>query len=183
MSRKLRTITLLMLLSGLALATTWRQLSLTELLAAAEVAVHAVVDSTTVELVDGEPWTHVTFTVRAGLAWPSADDDPEELWQDPGSITLEFLGGAAGGVTLNADQVPSFEAGDEVILFAYTGRYYSPLVGFNQAAWWLTDGTWRGRDGRLLGLDASGELVLESDGVGADPEAVVAAVQAALEAR
>ena len=121
--------------------------------------------------------------MRAGLAWPSAEDDPEELWQDPGSITLEFLGGAAGGVTLNADQVPSFEAGDEVILFAYTGRYYSPLVGFNQAAWWLTVGTWRGRDGRLLGLDASGELVLESDGVGADPEAVVAAVQAALEAR
>jgi hypothetical protein len=46
------------------------------------------------------------------------------------SITLQFLGGTVGGVTLEIDGVPKFSAGDRVLLFVEgNGVQFCPLVG------------------------------------------------------
>ncbi len=48
----------------------------------------------------------------------------------PASISLRFLGGKVGGMTLEVVAVPKFEAGDRVLLFVEgNGVQFCPLVG------------------------------------------------------
>lgn len=47
------------------------------------------------------------------------------------TITLQFLGGSVGDVTLDVAEMPRFKNGERVILFvAHNGTTASPLVGF-----------------------------------------------------
>jgi hypothetical protein len=46
------------------------------------------------------------------------------------SVTLQFLGGTVGDVTLEVAGVPKFHAGDRVILFVESnGVFFCPVVG------------------------------------------------------
>jgi hypothetical protein len=47
------------------------------------------------------------------------------------SVTLQFLGGTIGDVTLDVAEMPSFKEGERVVLFvASNGRAVSPVIGF-----------------------------------------------------
>lgn len=140
-------------------ATTFRQLTLDELIEAAELAFHGTVASTDTSLRDGDPWTTVTFEVTQLLLFPDDLDEPGTR------LSLDFLGGTAGGSQLTVALMPQFEAGDEVLLFAYDADYYSPIVGFNQALWRLSPaGEWVSEAGVPLGLADDGSLTAEAAG-------------------
>ncbi len=166
----------LLLVTGLpALASTFRLLELPEILAEAEVAIHGVVRSSDALLLEGDPWTRVTFEVLTLLA-----DSAEERVQD-GMLTLDFLGGSASGIQLSVALMPQFTPGDEVLLLAYDEPYYSPVVGFNQGLWLLGEnGDWRDATGESLGLDEDGEL---QRGAAGDAQSVVSALLTTLEDR
>lgn len=156
-------------------ASTFRLLELPEMIAAAEVAIHGIVRSNDSVLLDGEPWTRVTFEVVTVLA------DAEEARIEEGLLSLDFLGGSASGIQLSVALMPQFTAGDEVLLLAYDEPYYSPVVGFNQGLWLLAeDGAWRDVSGESLGLDEDGEL---QPGTTGDALEIVTALQQRLEDR
>lgn len=156
------------------LATTVIERSLDELLQAAELGFHGTVSAVEAQLLDGEPWTAVTFEVLELLL-----ADPEEPAETE-SVTLLFLGGATGGEELSVALMPAFEPGAEVLLLAYSEQYWSPIVGFNQAVWYLDgSGSWLSPTGTSLSLDDSGRLLL----AGADAQAPAADVVAALRER
>lgn len=158
-----------------AQATTFRLLTLEELIESAELAFHGTVLATDPQLRDGDPWTTVTFDVSEFLLVP---DD----WSEPGTqLSLDFLGGAAGGSQLTVALMPQFQAGDEVILFAYDADHYSPVVGFNQALWRLSPaGEWVTETGAPLGLDDDGNL---TDGTGSPAAEVLRELATLLEVR
>lgn len=142
---------LLLVTVGAAGATTYRELSLTEMLDAAQIAFLGVVAGMDVEIRDGEPWTLVEFEVERMLA---GDEEP--------SITLAFLGGdPPGAEALRVNLMPEFQPGETVLLLAYDEEYYSPVVGFNQGLWRLEEGEFRDDRGRRLGLDEEEDLLLD----------------------
>lgn len=156
-------------------ATTFRQLSLDELIQSAELAFHGTVASTDTTLRDGEPWTTVTFDITELFLLPEGQDEPGT------QLSLDFLGGTAGGSQLTVALMPQFEAGAEVLVLAYAGEFYSPVVGFNQALWQLSPaGEWVTDSGVPLGLTEDGELTAENAGPAAE---VLEAIAARLEAR
>lgn len=74
--------------------------------------------------------TLVTF---ADLDW--LQGDPQS------SITLRFAGGAVDGVRMEIAGVPKFAAGERRVIFAYDGTFVSPIVGFDQGAPRVVDGS------------------------------------------
>lgn len=179
--RRLLTLLAVLLLAPLATlpatATTIIERTLDELLQAAEIAFHGTVTGVEGRLLDGEPWTAVTFELLELLL----DDDEEPV--EGSELTLLFLGGSAEGAELSVDLMPVFEPGDEVLLLAYGERYYSPVVGFNQGLWYLDDaGNWIDQLGNRLSLDADGRLV-RGDGETAAADEVTTEMRTRLELR
>lgn len=167
----------LALLAPAALATSYLELGLDEMLGRAEIALYAEVTAVETELRDGEPWTVVTFAPERDLLQPpeaSVDIDAAEEPLD--EVQLAFLGGTvAGGPTLIVTLMPSFEVGERVLVLAYAADYASPIVGFRQGLW--RDGELGLVDlaGRSLSLDDDGALQL--DGSGAGTEALLQALE------
>lgn len=154
-----------------ALATTFTALTLEELTQKADLALFGVVETIAVEARDGEPWTVVSIAVTRPLVG--------ELGE---SLNLAFYGGVLEtGLSVSVVGMPSFAIGDEVLLLAYNAPYYSPIVGFNQGLWRLTELGLVDVQERLLSLDEAGALLL--DGQGGDTEAILTALTELLEAR
>lgn len=153
---------LLLALLGLgasANATTFRVLSLPEMIGAAELAFHGTVVTATESVRDGEPWTTVTFDVTEWFRVPEEQEENPE-----GHLNLSFLGGTVAGNVVSVALMPEFQAGEEVLILAYAQDYYSPLVGFNQGLWRLAADQWTDEQGRTLGLDEDGNLSIETSG-------------------
>ena len=164
-------------LSSLALATTYRELSLDEMLAATEVAFYGQVADVTVEDRDGEPWTVVTFEVLEPLLGVE-----DRLDEDGVSLALAFYGGTLpSGETVTVSLMPQFAVGELALILAYDGDYYSPIVGFRQGVWRDSTLGLRDETDRLLGFDEEDELLLDS--VGGDTDTIIGSLRAALEAR
>lgn len=159
-----------------ALATTYRHMTFDDLIAAAELAFHGVVEGTRVTMEDGDPWTHVTFRLEELLLEPAEPEEGSTVPAD-GTVTLAFLGGESDGTRLSVALMPEFAEGDEVLVLAYAGRYYSPITGFRQGLWRLDDA------GRWLSETGSEFPLPDADGAGAGPEAAVAELRHRLEAR
>jgi len=75
----------------------------------------------------------------------------------PEELTLEFLGGTIGDLTLAVSDMPQFKTGERDFLFINTtGNPMSPLVGFFAGRWRIHVDAFTGRefvttgDGRLL---------------------------------
>jgi hypothetical protein len=153
----------LLLCSASALATTFVELSLDEMLLRAEVAFHGTVRSVGPEMRGEEPWTAVTFRVGQDFLADEAEGPATE-------ITLLFLGGEKpDGTTVTVEQMPVFNTGDEVLLLAYAADYYSPVVGFNQGVWWLQpDGQWLDLRSVPLGVDTETGVLASGESAGAD---------------
>ncbi len=173
-SRPLLHTTVLVLLLALlpaAAATTYRQLSLSEILDATEVAFVGTVRGLDVEMRDGLPWTIVEFAVERAL-----EGETEER------TSLAFLGGSGPGIAeVDVQGMPAFELSERVLVLAYDAAYYSPLVGFNQGLFRLQDDNVLSQDGTLLGIDEDGSLRL--GGFEAPANTVIDLVGAELEAR
>lgn len=153
------------------LATTFTTLTLEELTQKADLAVFGVVENVAVEARDGEPWTVVTLTVTRPLAGELGD-----------TLSLAFYGGVLEtGLSISVVGMPSFTVGNEVLLLAYDAPYYSPIVGFNQGLWHLTELGFVDVQERRLSLDETGALAL--DGPGGDTEAILTALSQLLENR
>lgn len=170
-----RLLAALALLSALAWAsaTSYRALSLDEMLAQTDLAFYGEVESTAVEAKDGEPWTLVTFAVREALL--GLDEGAE-------TVTLAFYGGTLeSGESVRVSLMPEFEAGEVVLVLAYRAGYYSPIVGFRQGLWRETERGLTDEAGRVLSLSEVGALA--PDGQGGATDALLAALRAALEAR
>lgn len=157
------------LLAGTVSATTYRALTLPEMAERAEIAVHANVESVTVEEREGQLWTVVQFEVLEDLA--GNRDEP---------LALAFYGGSSPeGTTVLVADMPQFVVGEEVLLLAYEAAYYSPIVGFSQGLWRLTPRGLEDQAGRILSLSEEGELL--QDGTGGDTAAIIAALRTLLE--
>lgn len=74
-------------------------------------------------------------------------DDLTWLRGEPrSSITLRFGGGTIDGLHMDIAGVPRFTVGERRVIFAYDGAFVSPIVGFDQGALRVVDGT----DGPLV---------------------------------
>lgn len=165
-----RTLLLIALLLGFASATTYRELSLDELVTRAELGFLGTVSEIATTVREGEPYTQVTFTVSRPLTG--------ELDE---TVTLTFYGGTLpDGRTTEVEGMPRFARGDEVVILAYDAPYYSPIVGFSQGLWRATPDGFEDQAGRLLSLSDAGRLL--RDGEGSDQTAVLDALAARLEA-
>jgi hypothetical protein len=67
------------------------------------------------------------------------------------TVRLQFAGGEMDGLREAVAGVPQFAVGERRVVFAHTGHYASPIVGFNQGLFRVVDG-------------ASGPVVLDADG-------------------
>lgn len=161
-----------LLLSTGAWATSYRELSLSEMLERTQIAFLGTVSSLRVEERQGEPWTVVEFEVDRAVDGVSGDG---------GRLELEFLGGELPGEALRVNLMPGFEVGEQVLLFAYDEEYISPVVGFNQGLWRRGDDGLLDDRGRRLGLDDEGRLTIA--GVETDLDLILDAVERELEAR
>ena len=165
-----RIFLLIALLFSFTSATTYRELSLDELVARAELGFFGTVSETSVEARGNDPYTQVTFTVSRALT-----GDPGE------TVTLAFYGGTLpDGRTVAVEGMPEFARGDEVIVLAYDAPYYSPVVGFSQGLWRATPEGFRDLTGRLLSLGDEGRLL--RDGEGGERAPVLDALAARFEA-
>jgi hypothetical protein len=76
----------------------------------------------------------------------------EPLWGvDADSVSLRFSGGQIGDIAEAVQGMPSFSAGERVVIFARNGRLVSPIVGFNQGHFRVIAGP----DGPVV-MDAQG---------------------------
>jgi len=152
-----------------SLATTYRELSLDELISRAELAFYGTVSEVQVEAREGEPYTVVTFNVEEGL-----EGEVGETRQ------LAFLGGTLpNGRTVEVEGMPEFSRGDEVLVFAYDAPYYSPVVGFSQGLWRVTPRGLEDLRGRMLSVNEAGRL--QADGEGSSVQDVLRALRPRLE--
>ncbi|HZJ10568.1 MAG TPA: hypothetical protein VFD39_12790 [Trueperaceae bacterium] len=92
---------------------------------------------------------------------PAETPDPDELAGPPDTIELDFLGGEApGDRRLLVAGSPTWRTGETVLVAAYLDpNLASPLTGFRQGLWRLSDDAFIDVDGRALGLDPNGRLV------------------------
>ena len=159
----------LFLATTFALATTYAELTLDELTTRTETAFYGTVSEVRVEERDGDPYTVVSFDVTRSLEGESGD-----------TTQLAFLGGdLPDGRSLVVTEMPQFELGEEVIVFAYNTPYYSPIVGFSQGLWRLSEEGFRDETGRVLSLNEAGEVT--RDGAGAGTDALLEALSSRFE--
>ncbi len=166
-------ITLLALMFSLSfvVATTYKSLSVDEMLAKTEIAFQGRVTEVVVEMRTNqqdveEPWTKVNFEVITSLKGDLAE-----------SHSLYFYGGVSEETTIQVEAMPTFRVDEEMIVFAYDAVYYSPLVGFSQGLFRLDEESWQSEAGKWLAVE-QGEFVLV-DAALRDSEAVVAQLQEA----
>jgi hypothetical protein len=140
-----------------AFATTYRTLTLEEMIAQTDIAFFGTVTSVETIERDGEPWTRVTFTVTEPLLATEADE----------TVTLTFYGGTlSSGVSITVSLMPQFQEQEEVLILAYNDELYSPIVGFRQGLWRNTTLGLRDEIGRALTLGDDGTLSLGGEGGG-----------------
>jgi hypothetical protein len=109
-----------------AFATTYKTLTLEDLVTQAEIAFYGKVSKVEVIEREGEPWTQVSFTVTEALF--GTENEATE--------TLNFYGGTLdSGLSLTINLMPQFFAEEKVLILAYKDDYYSPIVGFRQGLW------------------------------------------------
>jgi hypothetical protein len=118
---------LLLLVSTIALATTYPKLSLETQLERAEVIVRASIKEVVRQDRNKRPWTVYTL-------------DTKQHWRGEGLLpkTSEQPSFAIfGNDKIKLEGAPSFKVGEEWIFLLYTKNYDSPIVGFNQGAYRL----------------------------------------------
>jgi hypothetical protein len=120
---RLLTLSLSLLIIPHAVATTVIAPTFTELVAQSESVLWGKVTAINSELVtQGNSraiFTRVTVTVREQI-----------IGTNPTTVTLEFLGGTVGELTMVVDGMPRFAVGQNDILFVQNnGRQICPLVG------------------------------------------------------
>jgi hypothetical protein len=120
---RLLTLSLSLLIIPHAVATTVIAPTFTELVAQSESVLWGEVTAINSELVtQGNSraiFTRVTVTVREQI-----------IGTNPTTVTLEFLGGTVGELTMVVDGMPRFAVGQNDILFVQNnGRQICPLVG------------------------------------------------------
>ena len=171
------TAALISLLGGVH-ATTYKALTLDDMVAKTELGFYGSVSEVTVEERGGDPWTLVTFEVLTALVGVTA---PENTGQ-PLTVTLAFYGGTLpSGESLLVSLMPQFSVGETALVLAYADEHYSPIVGFRQGLWRNTTLGLRDEAGRLLSLNDDGDLV--PDGDGGDTETLLTKLAELLEAR
>ena len=159
-----------------ASATTYRAMTLDELISRTEWGFFGKVSALDVTTQAGEPYTQVTFEVLRRL---TGDLGSGDTVTDTGTdtVTLSFYGGTLpNGRSVKVEGMPEFNRGDEVLVFAYNAPYYSPIVGFSQGFWRATPDGFRDLNGRLLSLSDDGSLL--RDGEGSDQTAVLGELEA-----
>lgn len=122
-----------------------------------------VIPPTFEEIADRAELVFVGKTVASRSEWRTVGSDrviftlvefevQEVLKGNAGkSVTLQFLGGTVGDVTLEVASVPRFEAGDRVILFVEkNGVQFCPLVGVFHGKFGLRKDEKTGRDIMLM---------------------------------
>jgi hypothetical protein len=117
-----------------ASATTLMHMTVTQMAQAAQVIVRARCIASSTSWDAGEIWTFTDF-------------DVQETWRGPATsrITVRLLGGKTGNVTSTVSGVPSFHAGEDVILFLERTR----AGDFSVVSW--QQGTFRIRRDRFSG--------------------------------
>jgi hypothetical protein len=138
-----------------AFATTYKTLTIDEMIAQTEIAFLGKVSSIETIDRDGEPWTRVTFTVTEPLLATEKD----------ATVTLTFYGGTlSNGVSVTVNLMPQFQEQEEVLILAYNDELYSPIVGFRQGLWRNATLGLRDEIGRALTLSEDGTLTLGGSG-------------------
>ncbi len=138
-----------------AFATTYKTLTIEEMIQQTDIAFLGTVSSIETIDRDGEPWTRVTFTVTEPLL---ATEDDE-------TVTLTFYGGTlSNGVSVTVNLMPQFSEGEEVLILAYNDELYSPIVGFRQGLWRNATLGLRDEIGRALTLNEDSTLTLGGEG-------------------
>lgn len=155
-----------------AFATTYKTLTLDEMIAQTDIAFLGEV--TSLETIDrnGEPWTRVTFRVIEPLLATEKD----------ATVTLTFYGGTlSNGVSITVNLMPQFQEQEEVLILAYNDELYSPIVGFRQGLWRNATLGLRDEIGRALTLNEDGTLSL--GGSGGSTADILRTLREALESR
>jgi len=123
----------------------------------------SVVSPTFEEMVDRADLVFVGRVVNSSAAWRSVGTNrviftqiefemKEVLKGRAGnSVTLQFLGGTVGEVTLEVADVPRFDAGDRVLLFVEgNGIQFCPVVGVFHGKFGLRKDEQSGRETVLM---------------------------------
>ncbi len=131
-------------LASSVLATTYASLSLEEQVQKAEVIVYAGIKGSSSEEFAGKPWTVYTLEPKRFLRGTAAD-----LPQTEGLPSFKVLGGSR----LRFEGAPTFNPGEEVVLFLYKKRYDSPVVGVRQGAYRVMSGGLLDLDGKPVSLN------------------------------
>ncbi|MGL4609366.1 MAG: hypothetical protein ACRCYY_06725 [Trueperaceae bacterium] len=157
----------------LAFATTYKTLTLDEMIAQTELAFMGTVTSIeTIAGSDGDPWTRVTFQVSEALL----------ATEDDANVTLSFYGGTlSNGVSVTVNLMPQFREQEEVLILAYNQDLYSPIVGFRQGLWRNSTLGLRDEIDRALTFNEDGTLAL--GGAGGSTADILQALREALENR
>ena len=173
-SALLRTCFLLFTLYSLlstVFATTYKTLTLEDMINQAEIAFYGKVTNVNVIERDKEPWTQVSFTVINAFLGTEKD----------ASINLTFYGGTLdSGLSLTVNLMPQFFDDEEILVLAYQDDFYSPIVGFRQGLWRNSSQGFKDETGRILSL-TEGKLVL--DGTGGGTEDILRTLKDMLEKR
>jgi len=165
-----RSITILVLFSlavclSFVSATTYKSLSMEEVINATEIVFHGKVISIEVELLENnqgvqEPWTKVTFEVIESFKGDLSE-----------SHSLYFFGGESESQTIVVDDMPQFLNEESVLVFAYDAQYYSPVVGFSQGLFRLDEEAWQSETGKWLGV-AEGSISLGDEATSTSTEVI-----------
>ena len=135
MNRPLRLALSLTLLLGAtpARATTFTSLTLAQQARKADVIVQATIGTPTSVTEAGNTYAVYPLKVSETLAGDAAMLPQTVGAQNGDSPALFVLSGV--------DRAPVFQSGQEVVLLLYKGRLDSPLVGYNQGAYLVNNGT------------------------------------------
>ena len=117
----------LALLAGAALATSAPPLTLEQQARKAEVIVQATIGAPISVTENAQSYAVYPLKVSATLA-----GDAASLPQASGGPALYLLAGVEGQ--------PTFSPGQEALLLLYKGRMDSPIVGFNQGVYLISNG-------------------------------------------
>jgi hypothetical protein len=121
-----------LLAAGGAQATTFSPLTLVQQAKKADVIVQATIGIPTSVTENNQVYAVYPLKVSETLAGDSATL--------PQTVGSQGGGGPAVFVLSGVESAPVFQAGQEVVLLLYTGRLDSPLVGYNQGAYLISNG-------------------------------------------